>query len=74
MNIFTAVKYCCILHGRVCVMFEYVVSVQLDPKLRAQRQSQLQTLNLENTAKFLNFGTPEIFAVIYLKFKQRGQT
>ena len=21
MNIFTAVKYCCILHGRVCVMF-----------------------------------------------------
>ena len=27
-----------------------------------------------NTVKFLNFGTPEIFAVIYLKFKQRGQT
>ena len=26
------------------------------------------------TVKFLNFGTPEIFAVIYLKFKQRGQT
>ena len=26
------------------------------------------------TIKFLNFGTPEIFAVIYLKFKQRGQT
>ena len=23
------------------------------------------------TVKFLNFGTPEIFAVIYLKFKQR---
>ena len=22
MNIFTAVKYCCILHGRVCVMHE----------------------------------------------------
>ena len=21
INIFTAVKYCCILHGRVCVMF-----------------------------------------------------
>ena len=21
MNIFRAVKYCCILHGRVCVMF-----------------------------------------------------
>ena len=26
------------------------------------------------TVMFLNFGTPEIFAVIYLKFKQRGQT
>ena len=26
------------------------------------------------TVKFLNFGTAEIFAVIYLKFKQRGQT
>ena len=26
------------------------------------------------TVKFLNFGTPEIFAVIYLKLKQRGQT
>ena len=24
--------------------------------------------------KFPNFGKPEIFAVIYLKFKQRGQT
>ena len=26
------------------------------------------------TVKFLNFQTPENFAVIYLKFKQRGQT
>ena len=26
----------------------------------------------ECTVKFLNFGMPEIFAVIYLKFKQRG--
>ena len=25
------------------------------------------------TIKFLNFGTPEIFAVIYLKFKQGGK-
>ena len=23
---------------------------------------------------FLSFGTPEVFAVIYLKFKQKGQT
>ena len=26
------------------------------------------------TVKFLNFGMPENFAVIYLNFKQRGQT
>ena len=26
------------------------------------------------TVKFLNFWTPKIFAVIYLKFKRRGQT
>ena len=26
------------------------------------------------TVKFINLGMPEIFAVIYLKFKQRGQT
>ena len=29
---------------------------------------------MQITVKFLNFGTPEIFAVIYLEFKQRGQT
>ena len=28
----------------------------------------------ENTVKFLNFGMPEIFDVIFLKFKERGQT
>ena len=27
-----------------------------------------------STVKFLNFRTPEKFAVIYLKFKKRGQT
>ena len=26
------------------------------------------------TVKFLNFGMPENFAVIYLKFEQRGQS
>ena len=30
--------------------------------------------NEELTVKFLNFKTPENFAVIYLKFKQRGKT
>ena len=28
----------------------------------------------KRTVKFLNFRTPEIFAVIYLKFKQRGRS
>ena len=28
---------------------------------------------LANTVKFLNFGTPENFATIYLKFKQKSQ-
>ena len=27
INIFTAVKYCCILHGRVCVMWLIVVQI-----------------------------------------------
>ena len=27
----------------------------------------------ETTVKLLNFRTPDIFAIIYLKFKQRGQ-
>ena len=29
---------------------------------------------ISGTVKILNFGTQEIFAVIYLKFKQKGQT
>ena len=31
-------------------------------------------LSLVNTIKFLNFRTPENFAVIYLKFNEKGQT
>ena len=31
-------------------------------------------LSSGNTVKFLNFQTPENFAVIYLKFKQRGKS
>ena len=36
INIFTAVKYCCILHGRVCVMFEgvYMQKKYVVPNLR----------------------------------------
>ena len=25
INIFTVVKYCCILHGRVCIMIAYLI-------------------------------------------------
>ena len=31
------------------------------------------TMTNKGTLKFLNFRTPEKFAVIYLKFKQTGQ-
>ena len=30
--------------------------------------------DIDTTVKLLNFWTPENFAVIYLKFKKRGQT
>ena len=30
INIFTAVKYCCILHGRVCVMIVLFLLMLLD--------------------------------------------
>ena len=33
-----------------------------------------QDCKILTTIKFLNFGTPENFDVIYLRFKQRGQT
>ena len=32
MNIFTAVKYCCILHGRVCVMLQENENISLHLK------------------------------------------
>ena len=35
--------------------------------------SELIISDIETTVKFLNFQTPENFAVIYLKFKQRNQ-
>ena len=33
----------------------------------------IQVSNIGSTVKFLDFWMPENFAVIYLKFKQRGQ-
>ena len=40
---------------------------------RPDKERYLEKERKVNTVKFLNFGTPEIFAVIYLKFRQRGQ-
>ena len=39
MSIFTAVKYCCILHGRVCVM-----------SMQFYEESHYQQLNQKNSA------------------------
>ena len=40
-----------------------------------QREAALAEKEREvNTVKFLNFRMPENFAVMHLKFKQRGQT
>ena len=43
-------------------------------RLKTYKDPDLKFEIKVNTVKFLKFGTPEIFAVIYLKFKQRGQT
>ena len=45
----------------------FVFSTRSDTNPPAQLQKQ-------TTLKFLNFRTPENFAVIYLKFKKIGQT
>ena len=42
INIFTAVKYCCILHGRVCV-------IQVDPAILS-RNNLFFIYNFINTA------------------------
>ena len=50
--------------------------------MKFDKEGRLRAINPEagffgvapGIVKFLNFGKPEIFAVIYLKFKQRGQT
>ena len=46
---------------------------ELDLDYKAEPEN-MEPHKSEGTIKFLNFGMPEIFAVIYLKFKQRGQT
>ena len=40
INIFTAVKYCCILHGRVCVMFPYLVGTSYPERMYKRHQNK----------------------------------
>ena len=47
------------------------------PKFLNPKNAAVITLEFDEfvfTVEFLTFGTSEIFAVIYLKFKQKGQT
>ena len=38
-NIFTAVKYCCILHGRVCVMIlRFFIAVKMTKKKKKKKK------------------------------------
>ena len=39
----------------------------------SNRTKVFSSSEMSGTVKFQNFRTPDIFAVIYLKFKQRGQ-
>ena len=46
-----------------------------EPSMQDDANTTVIFLSLnKTTVKFLNFGMPEIIAVIYLKFKQRDQT
>ena len=40
-------------------------------QMLSKAQQEYNTVSF--TVKFLNFETPEIYGVIYLKFKERGQ-
>ena len=44
MNIFTAVKYCCILHGRVCVM-----CLEISAILTAPEKTSLHIFGMSDT-------------------------
>ena len=44
------------------------------PSLMSLPPRRSMRVHVPNTVKFLYFRTPEIFAVFYLKYKQRGQT
>ena len=50
------------------------LNVAVDDVANAEAEKKAQLVVFEITVKFLTFGTPEVFAVIYLKFEQRGQT
>ena len=52
----------------------WLVNLNKNQRMTELDNFWLETVSTNYTEKFLNFGMPEIFAVIYLKFKQRGQT
>ena len=78
--IFTAFKNLCIMHGNVCVMCYLVTGVCLKMKKKKKKKTCLLEFLLQETIiqvlyhKVPKFSDARNFAVIHLKFKQRGQT
>ena len=54
MNIFTAVKYCCILHGRVCVMALLVYKFYLIQKDFQRKTGVSQDTKVLHSTIFYN--------------------
>ena len=60
------------MHGRFCHTVIQLVNSRLIELCHIKKD--VIFLQERDTVKFLNFQMPENFAVIYLKFKKRGQT
>ena len=76
MNIFTAVKYCCILHGRVCVMFLFQVHKMGQSHYGfLKRQAEIIILRgaarVQNAGDLYQFGRDELETTKSLLTKRR---